>query len=68
MKPFEHEYVFYAVLGEKFDNLCRENKEDAAELKDYTSEAFLLPGKLSLDRALTEPLLLEDLGDSGFKM
>ena len=68
MKPFEREYVLYAVLAEKFDDLCRENNEEAVGLKDYISESFLLPGKLSLERALSEPLILEDLGASGFQM
>ena len=68
MKPFEREYVLYAILSDKFEDLCAENNEDAREIKGYISEAFFLPGELSLDRALTEPMLFEDLGDFGYKM
>jgi len=68
LKPFEREYVFYTILGEKYKELCNENKEDAKELTGYISDSFTLPGELKLERALTEPMLLEDLGDSGYKM
>ena len=68
MKPFEREYVFYNILGEKYKEICNENKEDTKELTGYISDSFSLPGELSLERALTEPMLLEDLGDSGYKM
>ena len=68
IKPFEREYVMYALLAEEYTKLCDENNEDAAELTNYISEAFFLPGKVSLEKALQSPILLEDLGASGFKM
>ena len=58
----------YALLTSEYKQMCDANNENYKELTNYFSDAFFLQGELSLEKALNTPILLEDLGASGFKM
>ena len=64
---FQREYFIYNSVHDLFKNVIEEAGEDASML-DFVSTPFPLPGELTFNRGLEEPLVLENLSPAGYRM
>ena len=64
---FQREFFIYNSVHDLFKNIIEEEGEDASML-DFVSTPFPLPGDLTFNRGLEEPLVLENLSPAGYRM
>lgn len=67
MNVFQREFYFYNSVLDLFRTVIEANKEDSY-MMEFTSTPFPLPGDLTFNRGLEEPLVLENLSPAGYKM
>ena len=64
---FEREFYFYNSVLDLYKTLI-ENEGETVAMLDFAATPFPLPGDLSFNRGYEEPLVLENLGESGYRM
>lgn len=65
---FDREFVVYNNLLDEFKEFILSAGEDPKRFLDIFPESYSLPGEMNIERALKEPIVLEDLGDKGYTM
>jgi len=64
---FEREFYFYNSALDLYKSLIANEGEDMS-MVDFVATSLPLPGDLSFSRGYEEPLVLEDLSASGYRM
>ena len=64
---FQREFFIYNSVHDLFKNVIEEEGEDA-NILDFASTPFPLPGELTFNRGLEEPLVLENISPAGYRM
>jgi len=66
--PFQREFFFFHSVRNLFENVVEENAKDATEILDFIPKPYILPGPVTFNQGLEEPLTCEDLNKLGYKM
>jgi len=66
--PFQREFFFFHSVRNLFDNVIEENGKDDSNLLDFIPKPYILPGPVTFNQGLEEPLTCEDLSKIGYKI
>jgi len=65
---FQREFYFYNSVQNLFKIVIEDESEDVEDILDFIPRPLTLPGQLTFNRGMEEPLTFENLLSSGFRM
>ena len=65
---FQKEFYFYNSVQNLFERVIEDEEEDVKDILNFIPRSMTLPGQITFNRGLNEPLTFENLSASGYRM
>jgi len=66
--PFQREFFFFHSVRNSFDKMIEENAKDDDDILDFIPKPYILPGPVTFNQGLEEPLTCQDVSKLGYKV